>query len=336
MLPTSTTEKIPSVMELNQDMEPYIIQGTAKRTQFFHDTHKPLQFVHFTDMHGQGTQELWDRIMEYINYYSDYIEFALHTGDYVYASLKDHGDMYTLGTPCVKPVLNCPGNHDSVDVIEIEGQKQAVPATPEQIFHKLYLHSDNWGVTFLPCEHPLSYYKDFPEAAIRLIVLDCYRQTKETAAWLPGVLEDARQKGYHVITASHFTTNVVTNRLDVTFQSPDDYRDLNLHIFHPEIDPYELAIVAFKEAGGIHICHLAGHDHADTFGYTDRGVLNYKWADSKRIRGTRTYDSFNVVSVDADQHLLKLAHIGNPVDHYFRSKRALCYDYKNNKVIFNG
>jgi hypothetical protein len=45
-------EKILSVAELNRDVEPFVIQASAVRTMFFKDPFKPLQFVHFSDVHG--------------------------------------------------------------------------------------------------------------------------------------------------------------------------------------------------------------------------------------------------------------------------------------------
>ena len=44
-----------SILELNRDVEPLIIQGSASRTPYFRpkfdDRYKPLQFVHFSDIH---------------------------------------------------------------------------------------------------------------------------------------------------------------------------------------------------------------------------------------------------------------------------------------------
>ena len=58
-------------------------------------------------------------------------------------------------------------------------------------------------------------------------------------------------------------------------------------------------IVDFKRAGGIHVCHLAGHEYSNMIGYTESGI-------------------FTVVVECAT------------------SKRTLCYDYENKKVVWNG
>ena len=60
------------------------------------------------------------------------------------------------------------------------------------------------------------------------------------------------------------------------------------------------------------------------------------WCDSKRIRGTKTYDCFNVVGVNVNAGILKLVRIGDNADYFLRTKRVLCYDYINKKLIFNG
>ena len=82
----------------------------------------------------------------------------------------------------------------------------------------------------------------------------------------------------------------------------------------------------------------------DLFGLTDAGVLNSAvpcatdwegWCDRIRRKGTRTYDCFNVVSIDTNLGLLRVARVGNNRDNFFRSQRALCFDYIHKKVIFN-
>ena len=57
------------------------------------------------------------------------------------------------------------------------------------------------------------------------------------------------------------------------------------------------------------------------------------WCDGYRTRGTRAYDCFNVVCVDADEGLLKLVRIGDCADRWLRAKTALCYDYRNGRLL---
>lgn len=333
MFPVPVGEEIPSIIALNQDVEPLIVQASVGRNKFFEDTYKPLQFIHVTDVHARV--ELWTRMIQYMDHYRDFIGFALHTGDYCNNSQKAYNDLYAYAMPESGPVLNCVGNHDTY--LDPAGQKSDKEITHGLLFN----HTDGWDVTFMPGEYSMTYYKDFPESSLRLVVLDCYYSQEQQLVWLQQVLDDAREKGLQVITAAHEPSGPIIKKVDVTFQTIDDFETLggNRSSFS-----FEETIAAFKAAGGIHVCHLAGHEHADMFGYTDRGVLNvvaacatdwYHWCDGVRLRGTRTYDCFNVVSIDPNLHHLKLVRVGNQVDHYLRIKRTLCFDYIAGKVISN-
>ena len=336
MLPIPKAEPIPSVAELNKDVESFVIQGASGRSVFFRDPYKPLQFVHCSDAHA--VPELWSRMAEYINEYETFISFALHTGDYCGGSQEAYYDFYTECTPCLRPILNCVGNHDT-----LRNKQERDGGCPKEIVHGLlFNHTENWGVTFMPGEASMTYYKDFPESNLRLIVLDCYYDRELQAQWLKERLEEALESGLHVITAAHEISHPITQKENVTFQTLTDFESKGgnkAKRFYDEI------LAGFKARGGIHVVHLAGHEHSDMFGRTERGVLNIAvecatswngWCDGQRLRGSKTFDCFNVVSVDANLHLLKLTRIGDNADHYLRIKRTLCYDYINEKVIFNG
>lgn len=275
-------------------------------------------------------------MVEFVNHYSDYISFSLHTGDYCGNSQAVYSDCYTNMPPCKRPVLNCVGNHDTYKT-KFETDLQPKETTHALLFNK----TDDWDVQFLDVPHSMSYHKDFPESNIRLIVIDLYYHLKEQKKWLAELLEDAREKGLCVMTAMHEPSAHVKHPYDVTFQTINDYETLcgsdRYHSFEEEISD-------FIAKGGTYVCNLAGHTHHDLFGLTDSGILNVTvpcatswphWCDGKRVRGTRTYDCFNVVSVDTDLGLLKLIRVGDNVDHYLRIKRVLCFDYVNKKVIFN-
>ena len=59
-------------------------------------------------------------------------------------------------------------------------------------------------------------------------------------------------------------------------------------------------------------------------------------SDSRRGKGTRSAECFNVVAVDTDLGLLKLIRIGDNVDHYMHKKAALCFDDLHQRMIWNG
>lgn len=324
-----------NIIELNRDMESYIIQGSATRTRFFCDKFRPLQFVHFSDIHA--VLDLWNRIVEYVNHYCDYIDFAIHTGDYCGNNQSLYADCYNYGTQCDRPIYNCIGNHDTY------GSRKWSQNTKESAYKLLFapMNDDSYDVNFCKCDFSMTYYKDFPESNIRIIVLDLYYDIEKQCEWLKNILEDAREKGFCVITATHEPLNEVHDTFGVTFHTKNDYFGL---VGVREQKVFEPIVADFVAQGGCHICNLTGHEHHDLFGLTDAGILHTVvpsatnwdgWCDGKRVRGTRTYDCFNVVSVDANLGLLKLIRIGNNTDHYFRSQRTLCYDYVNKRIIYN-
>ena len=159
-------ESVPGIVELNIDVEPFIIQGTATRPVAFNDPFKPLQFIHFSDIHA--IPALWNRIVEYLNYYSNYISFGLHTGDFCGGSQAQYVDLYNTGILSEKPILNCVGNHDTVS-------PDGTFKTDKETVHGLLFNKiDNWNVEFMPGDFSMTYCKDFPESNIRLIVVNLY------------------------------------------------------------------------------------------------------------------------------------------------------------------
>lgn len=338
-----------SIVELNKDVEPFVIEAAQTRSRpvfnkIAQDKYKPLCFVHCADMHD--VLNAWNRMVDYVNYYSDYIAFALHTGDYCGGAREYHTDFYERGRKCVRPIYNCPGNHDCYS---LSGTWQEA-ADKETTHGLLFNHTDDWEANFADCEFPMSYYKDFPESNVRIIVLDDYYNIKETRVWLKKVLDDAKKKGLAVITAQHETMSYVTNPVPSKYNTNDDYlstwevdKIANAASFDaPGRQLYEDVIVDFINDGGHFVCNLAGHYHVDKIGYTDAGVLNVivqngtTWddlCDMKRVPGTKSEDCFNVVSVDVDLGLLKVVRVGANVDHYLRKKTAFCYDYINKKMV---
>jgi hypothetical protein len=159
---------------------------------------------------------------------------------------------------------------------------------------------------------------------------------------LQELLADAKEKGLHVITAAHEPTDEIVDIPPTTFHSLYDRSEFSKN---DRKTPLDGVIAAFKQEGGVHVCHLAGHRHINLFGYTTGGVLNCcaeafvptsLWVDARREKGTKSFDSFNVVAVDVNLGLFKLVRVGNNSDTYLRTKRVLCFDYINRKVIFNG
>ncbi len=327
------------VVSLNRDVEAYMIQAGAgytkshgKYTERF--KYAPIRFVHFSDVHR--VKNNWNRVVDYINYYNDYISFGLHTGDYCGASQEQYVDLYNEGTECLKPIYNCVGNHDSfLHMKKGDDGKWDVPCAPKKRTHELLFNSTaNWEVNWTDVEFPTSYYKDFTESNIRMIVLDNYYDREIQSEWLRGLLNDALERGIHIMTALHIPSGQITTAVDTGFNS------LNSWGFGRTV--FDEIISEFIQKGGAFIANFAGDHHHDIMGYTDGGVLNIAiesctpyagWLDSIRAEGTKSIDAFNVVGIDTNLGLLKLVRVGDNCDQYMRRKAVLCYDYINKKKI---
>lgn len=342
-----TEEK--SIIALNRDVEPFVLQANYTRSEatfrpVYGDKYTPLCFVHAADMHN--VPAVWNRMIQYVNYYHDHIDFALHTGDYCGGCQLNYTDMYAASEKCVHPVYNCVGNHDCYS-----GTGPWV-LTDKKIPHDLlFNHTEDWAVQFMDCPHSMSYYKDFPEANLRMIVLDDYYHIDETREWLRGILEDARQKELAVFTAQHESMTHITHPVSRAFNTQDDFVAVwNYHerrrteYSYDQYDRvlFEDILVEFIRKGGHFVCNFSGHDHVDSFGYTEAGILNAvvesgtTWdsiSDIRRFEGTKSMDCFNVVSIDTNLGLLKLIRVGANVDHYMRKKTAICFDYIHQKLI---
>lgn len=319
-----------SIVNLNKDREPFVQEMTAHRAASFSDTYNPLGFIHISDVHNNTT--VWQRFVEYLNKYQSYLSFALHTGDYCGDNITEYTDLYTKADN-QKPILNCVGNHDTYT-----SQQDRTAVSVETVYGKLFNHTSDWDVTFPEdVDYPTYYYKDISASNVRLIVLDDYYDLEDQATWLTSVLDDAKTNGLHVITASHEAVHTVTDHLDTTFQTIANFTPTTYSFAFDQI------IADFKEAGGIHIAHLCGHEHHDVIGYTANGVLcvlvecALPWTgytDSARVSGTRSYDCFNLFGVDANVGVFKMVRIGANADCFCREKISLCYDYINNELLY--
>lgn len=324
-----------NIIELNRDMEPFVVQAGSGRPVGFKDEFKPLQFVHFSDIHT--ALDLWNRVAEYVNHYKEYISFGIHTGDYCGNNQELYADCYNYGVQCERPLYNCTGNHD------VTVTRKHLPASKESVYKKLFAPQPDitQDVKFMDIEYSMTYYKDFTESNIRMIVLDLYYDVEEQKTWLAGVLADAKEKGLSVITAMHEPTGHIEESFGVTFHSIMDY---SIPVGKQKVCAFESLLTDFIANGGKFICNLAGHHHHDLFGITEAGILNIcvpsatnwdGWCDGRRVKGTRTYDCFNVMAIDVNLGILKLIRIGDNCDPYLREKKVLCFDYINNKVIYN-
>ncbi len=322
-----TTEDI-EIVELNRDIQNALIQSTAKKKA---DEKEVLTIMHITDIHGR--QDLFNRLVEFSNYYYSNINMLLHTGDYVYKGQEDFVDL--MSNAEINNVLfyNVVGNHDQY-VSNADRSQAGKALTYEKVIGGTTRAWQGLGVTYMSGDYSMTYYKDFSDSKIRIIILDDYYNIPEQAEWLKDVLEQARTNGYQVITAKHSKSDNISTRISC-FNSKDTYTGKYNTTF-------ENVIKEFIDAGGVHICNLCGHEHIDEVGYTANGILNIVaecvtddvyWQNCKRNKGTKTYDCFNIISIDTNQGHLKIVRVGDNTDIYMRKKQYTCIDYINKTVI---
>lgn len=329
---------MPDVLAVNAEQIPQIQQTFVGRPTLTGSTDSVLSFLWFSDIHK--AQKQWDRAVQLGNYYSAKFSFGIHTGDYVGTDQSSYEELYQNGVKSVIPLLNVVGNHDIYT--NFANRTQASKSVTKGI---VMPDTSDWGVTWGDGDYPMHYYKDFSTQKIRLVVLDDYYDTDVQTTWLATVLDDAKSLGYHVITAAHETSRPITTWSDNTFNSKDAVALTTNGGLNHSSTPYDAVIKSFKDGGGIHIAHLCGHEHVDMMGKSANGVLNIiigsqhgyyaDASDAMRISDTVTNDLLNVVGININLGLIKIARVGVNTDHYLRGRNVLCYDYVNDTVIAN-
>ncbi len=317
-----------SASELNQDIAS-LVKDKAENE---------LQFVHFADIH-RGLNA-WNRVVDYCNEFKDYIDFAVHSGDYVGTYNSPEGgnyrDLYNEGTESLIPIYNVVGNHD---VYAVAGGSTKLDKAG--VISTLFNKTDNWNVNYMGGDAVnTSYYRDFPEQKVRFIVLDNYSDEAGQATWLKSLLEEAKTMDYHVLTSMHEPTARMTTFVDTAFSSSIVYTS------GFRTSAFDKVLGDFIKDGGKFIANLTGHWHVDYAGYTANGVLNIsieiaspgavgaEQLDGRpQIQGVRGYDAFNVINVNTETGTFEIVRIGNNSDSVNREKTSLKYDYINKSIV---
>ena len=330
-------EEIDGIVALNKDVEHLVMQASKSRSSKFGDTLVPLEFVHFTDIHSHKTE--WKRIVKYIDKYEEYIDFVIHTGDYSGTAINQAIDLYSLAKPKNRIIYNAVGNHDTYSTYN---NGKPTNATTKETYNAVFSDTENWDVVFGDEAYATYYYKDFYESGVRLIVLNDQQWTDAQGQWLSEVLVDANQNGLAVITASHMSAGYMAIPVESSFTPVDNNSSFSYWWGGKDIGPY---IVEFKNNGGEHIAHLCGHNHFDDIGYTKEGILNIQLEcasstpgerlESVRVKGTKSFDCFNVMAVDVNTKRIKIVRIGCNSNAALQGKTVFSYDYENKKVIAN-
>lgn len=305
-----------------------------------------LVFLHFSDLHGNESNLV--RIVSLYNAYSEYVDDVINTGDNITNTFNDSFAFY--GTHGAGGFLNVIGNHDA--------QKGSNSYATEAELYAKFISPfiSQWGVTSYT-ENKCYYYKDYTDRNLRLIVLDAYNVNwngnNAQITWLEGVLADAITNELHVMIAVH-SGLCRKSDLECNFNSMQARWNWlgsndNVVTWQGQVDGYLGSVVdTFIQNGGKFICWLSGHTHCDVMGFGARHPnqmtinigssgnmeLVNRASDIERVEGTKTQDCVNMVVIDTFKKQLKLYRIGGDIDRYFRSRKALVYDYENREVIY--
>ena len=332
------------IIKQNRDIESFVINADRKYC-LWNDrgSIKPvLTFGVLTDIHGYANN--LKRYLDYCTAYSDYIDEKLCLGDMV-SSLYGDDITYWDNMSGAASILRTLGNHD-VWVTRTGGGYDNVDKM--DAYTKYFSgKTSSWGIT-QPSGYAenglMYYYKDYTDQKLRLIVIDCMYWDSAEDTWFVSTLESARQAGYAVMCTSHYNP-VKTNMTPVGNFYSLDYGFS--HLVYATGGQAKTRVDEFITNGGVFVCWVSGDSHYDACGvYTDatsgnkqlslvfeNAGLNSAWNDDNRIEGTRTQDSFNIVTVDTYSKLVKVVRIGCNCDRYLREKKCLVYNYETNTVI---
>ncbi len=322
-----------------------IVQATRPYSKDMVLSHALCTLSIMTDIHGY--QQNLKRYIDFTKEYKQYVDDMLCLGDMVVVNWEDSMDFWSK-TEGSEKIMMTIGNHDT-NAVGSDSDHWYHYAGREAYIRYFKPYISNWNVNQPDSAEANGYcwyYKDYANAKVRLIVLDCMYMFKDTEKvqlqWFTGVLTDAKEKGLSVVAAKHYPFSVVQDKDKNTFNSLDfnSYDGNSKSNMKDFLD----AIETYISSGGEFICWLNGDSHYDFQGlitdYPNQYAIalenagcNSQWNDSVRIEGTKSQDSFNFVTFDTNSKLIKVVRVGNNSDRYLRHKNYICYDYKNKKII---
>lgn len=301
-------------------------------------TYKRFVLATLADIHGT-TSEM-KNFLNFTNIYSDYINDSIILGDIAGSDWQSTNHKSFPSLPGYNDVLKVIGNHD---ISNYEGTGE--PATDAQCYAYYMANIENWGVQYTA--NKCYYYKDYDDANVRLIVLDCMHFDTAQEEWLENVLygqnnsNSALALGRHVLIATHIPiTKTYMTLWDCNFTTKDIEILDGASSRNPSILGY---VDNFQTAGGIFIAYMFGHWHVDMIGvYTNGGVdypnqtfVAYPSCTSAFNDGVPLLDNFTLTAVDTKSKRLALYRVGIHYDRNLVHKESIVLSYKDNdrKII---
>jgi len=304
----------------------------------------PLCLLHFSDIHGD--KKRLQNILDFKEYYSDYIADIIHTGDMVRYYSTDGIDFWNE-VEGAENILNCIGNHDTLVGSTWIGM------TMEEAYTTYFApYISNWGV--VSTSGNTYYYKDYTDNKVRLIVLDIMHQSADQLTWFVSTLASAKTAGLHVIVAVHsrphwqFTSHQTAwDDKPLVPSYTAGYSDTSASTYPENLaDDYADAVDDFMTGGGYFICWIHGHTHHKMFAQLqthpnqldvsveNASIPNFAWTYVKaRIENTKSEDCFNVIGIDTDSKVLRIMTVGATYDRFMRHADTIAYNYDTHTLL---
>lgn len=296
-----------------------------------------LSVLHFSDIHADFVN--LQRIIKFKEYFKDYLDIAINTGDTVNQYASDGFTFYSQSDTA--DIWNVIGNHDTRTSASWIGFGKV---NTYNTYIKPFI--SKWGVVQPDGadEGKSYYYKDFDGKNIRIIVVDVMNYDDTQNLWFVNLLTDAKTKNLPVIVAAHYPPGGV-NGLDCNWSSID-YKNIPseslVDYYNPSFKIAAAEVQDFISSGGKFVCWLGGHTHTDIVGLLDgydnqlviladtaqKGTL----LESPHIVDTKSQDSFNILTFDTNKGYIKMFKVGCEFDNKLRHRESLCIDYIN-KII---
>ena len=352
--------KIEDTIIPRAEIEPVLANLNYSKTAFNADYEfKPFVALHFSDLHGD--LKALERIINFRNKYTDYLDEVIHTGDAVYNSAEGgYSSIWTGSTANILPII---GNHDAY-TDGTSGCKAWTTGYSAKWCYGRYISPVSSLMTTV--EDKCYWSKKKTQSKIMLIAIDNYHWKEEIVdsgnnplaaypngdsvdngeqkSWFISKLNEAKSEGYAVVVLCHEYTDMNVETCPFTSMLNGSTGG---HLQHEAIE----AVQDFIDGGGEFITWVCGHTHWDLFGtitgYPDQTMIvidsaraaartgNNNWEENARVEGARSENLFNLFAVDRNKKIITLFRVGMEYDKFGRHIGSLVYDYDNKEVIWN-
>ena len=303
-------------------------------------THTPIVLAHFSDIHGKADNFM--RLLGYCQYYEDYIDDIINTGDTIINSFENDWTWFDKVIGHEK-VINVIGNHDTASYSNGTYNWTAY-AGADAYARYIGPFISNWGVVHDGNTSHCYFYKDYASQKVRFIFLDVMGYDTTENTWFANTLEDARTNSLSVVVVAHYWgaggAEVKCNYACLKTNS----LTTSVLNYNANIADAVPAVATFINNGGELICWLVGHQHRDIINIVDANQLviavdtaqygsNSQNDECIKTIDTKSQDSFNIVSINVDYKTITLFRVGCNTDMFQREKQGICIDYNTRQVL---